>query len=55
MPVGLSILLLVVIFVLVVLFWRRRSEVSIIPIDEKSNNKIILISYIYSPARDPYW
>ena len=51
-PVGLSILLLVV---LVVAFWRRRSEVSTILIDEKSNNKIILISYIYSPARDPYW
>ena len=51
-PVGLSILLLVV---LVVVFWRRRSEVSTILIDEKSNNKIILISYIYSPARDPYW
>ena len=51
-PVGLSILLLVVI---VVLFWRRRSELYTIIIDEKSNNKIILISYIYSPARDPYW
>ena len=54
-PVGLSILLLVVIVVIVVLFWRRRSEVSTILIDEKSNNKIILISHIYSPARDPYW
>ena len=53
-PVGLSILLLVVIVVLVVLFWRRRSEVSTILIDEKSNNKIFLISYIYSPTRDPY-
>ena len=51
-PVGLSILLLVV---LVVVFWRRRSEVSIILIDEKSNNKVILISYLFSPARDPYW
>ena len=45
-PVGLSILLLVVIVVLVVLFRRRRSEVSTILIDEKSNSKIILISYI---------
>ena len=51
-PIGLSILLLVL---LVDVFWRRRSEVSTILIDEKSNNKIMLISYIYSPARDPYW
>ena len=51
-PVGLSILLLVV---LVVTFWRRISEVSIILIDEKINNKIILISYLISPTRDPYW
>ena len=51
-PVGLSILLLVV---LVVTFWRRISEVSIILIDEKINNKVILISYLFSPARDPYW
>ena len=50
-PVGLSILLLVV---LVIDLWRRRSEVSIILIDEKSNNKIILISYLLSPTRDPY-
>ena len=49
---GLSILLLVV---LVVTFWRRISEVSIILIDEKINNKVILISYLFSPARDPYW
>ena len=41
-PVGLSILLLVV---LVIDLWRRRSEVSTILIDEKSNNKVILISY----------
>ena len=54
-PVGLSILLLVVIVVIVVLFWRRRSEVSTILIDEKSKNKIILILYIFSPTRDPYW
>ena len=51
-PVGLSILLLVV---LVVTFWRRRSEVSTILIDEKLNNKLILISDLFSPARDPYW
>ena len=38
-PVGLSILLLVVL----VTFWGRRSEVSTILIDEKSNKKIILI------------
>ena len=54
-PVGLSILLLVVIVVRVVLFWRRRSEVSTILIDEKNNDKIILISYLLSPTRDPYW
>ena len=42
-PVGLSILLLVV---LVVTFWRRRSEVSTILIDEKINNKIIFILYL---------
>ena len=51
-PVGLSILLLVV---LVVTFWRRRSEVFTILIDEKIHNKVILISYLFSPARDPYW
>ena len=51
-PVGLSILLLVV---LVVTFWRRRSAMSTILIDEKINNKVILISYLFSPACDPYW
>ena len=54
-PVGLSILLLVVIVVTVILFWRRRSEVSTILIDGKSKNKIILILYLLSPTRDPYW
>ena len=37
-PVGLSILLLFVIVVLVVFFWRGRSEVSTILMDEKSKN-----------------
>ena len=51
-PVGLSILLLVV---LVILFWRGRSEVPTNLIDEKSNNRVMLISHLLSPTCVPYW